>query len=364
MIYKTKDRTFNFKRYPSTTNKSLRAWNAADELLHQTLENQVEPHSKLCISNDRFGVLANLFNTNPTQHIVAYKSQEKALFKNAKLNDIPVERLQLRSPLDTIDNFDFALLKIPKSLNLFELLIQQLHSGIADEGVIFAGFMTRHFSPKLIEIAEYYFDSVEQSKAKKKARVLTLKGKKDQPPKDLIESISYKDYDIKQYKGVFSSGHIDFATQFFLEHFETKENEQSVLDLASGNGIIAKELYDSFKPNELHLMDDSILAIESSKMNLPDLPNEAFHYSDSLEVFQDQSIDLVVSNPPFHFGHENNIEVAIQLFKGLQRILKENGRFTMVTSKHLNLFTHLDPLFTSTSILKENDRFVIYECIK
>lgn len=119
----------------------------------------------------------------------------------------------------------------------------------------------------------------------------------------------------------------------------------------------------SQQPNaEVHLVDDSFLAVESSKMNV----NEGahFHWKDSLEDFDDGSLDLVVSNPPFHFEHETNIEVTISLFTQVQRCLKSSGRFVLVANKHLNYKTHLDKLFINCSITAENDKFVAYECLK
>ncbi|MBL4708340.1 MAG: methyltransferase, partial [Flavobacteriales bacterium] len=46
----------------------------------------------------------------------------------------------------------------------------------------------------------------------------------------------------KQYWGVFSAKHIDYATQYFLEHIKLNPTDNSILDLASGNGVIGNEI--------------------------------------------------------------------------------------------------------------------------
>ncbi|WP_417238930.1 methyltransferase, partial [Bizionia sp.] len=79
---------------------------------------------------------------------------------------------------------------------------------------------------------------------------------------------------------------------------------------------------------------------------------------------KENSFDLVVSNPPFHFEHENNIEVALKLFTGVENCLKNGERFLLVANSHLNYSTHLTKLFTSVSVLKQNKKFQIIECIK
>jgi len=165
----------------------------------------------------------------------------------------------------------------------------------------------------------------------------------------------------KQYAGVFSSDHIDYATQFLLEHLKLNETDSKILDLASGNGVIAHQIKAQKPDAEVHLLDDSFLAVESSKLNVEDV---SFHWNESLEDFNAKSFDLIVSNPPFHFEYENNIEVSLNLFIQAQRCLKENGRFLLVANQHLNYKTHLDKIFGSCSITAENDKFVVYDCLK
>ena len=109
-------------------------------------------------------------------------------------------------------------------------------------------------------------------------------------------------------------------------------------------------------------MDDNWLAVESSKLNVKE--NSFFHYSDSMEIFEDDYFDLVVSNPPFHFENETNIEVSIKLFQEVGRCLKEDGKFQLVASRHLNFNTHLIKIFADVYVIAEDEKFEIYECLK
>ena len=224
--------------------------------------------------------------------------------------------------------------------------------------------MTKYFSPKMLEVAEIFFEQVEQSKAWKKSRLLILKKNKKKDESIILNTIRVNEIKVlQQYYGVFSAKNIDYATQFLLEHLEIGKDENCILDLASGNGIIASFIRDKKLESEINLLDDSFLAIESSKINLQD-KNSFFHYNDSLYDFENDFFDLVVSNPPFHFEYENNIEITFGLFKEVKRCLKGNGRFILVSSKHLNLKTHLIKLFKEVKIIAENKKFEIYECFK
>ncbi|MGB1217455.1 MAG: class I SAM-dependent methyltransferase, partial [Saprospiraceae bacterium] len=150
------------------------------------------------------------------------------------------------------------------------------------------------------------------------------------------------------------------ATQFLLEHFSLKKEENKILDLASGNGVIAHHI-NHLKDNlEIHLMDDSYLAVESSKLNLKG-ENIHFHYNHSLEEFEDNYFDLIISNPPFHFEHEIDINIPLQLFKEAYQKLKSNGRLVIVANSHLNYGTHLIKIFGKFEVLAKNDKFEVLE---
>lgn len=358
------DANISIKRYPTTKNRSLKAWSAADEHILKYLKEEDVYVTKPIVYNDRFGYLCTHLNkTNPIV-ICNYKSQEKAIQANIKANNINSEI----SIIHELQNFsrisNLAIIKIPKSIDLFELQLSNIHKHLSTDGIVVCAFMTKHFSPQLLKIVHQYFEEYKQSRAWKKSRLLLLKNKKTSPQKNFVHNITLTNKSIfYQFFGVFSAKKIDFASQFFIQNLTLKPTAKNVLDLASGNGIIAYYGYLQNPKSHFHLLDDSILAIESSKLNIQE-GNFQFHYNNCLEDIEDDSIDLVLSNPPFHFDHENNIEVALDLFKEVKRKLVLNGEFQMVTSKHLNLYTHLSKLFSRTEVFKENDKFIIYHCKK
>ena len=251
-------------------------------------------------------------------------------------------------------------------MELFRLQLFQLSQSLEDDAVVLGGFMTKYFSPKMIAIASEFFQNVEQSKAWKKSRLIILQNKKPFREISIVHSIAFEKDIYQQYFGVFSAKNIDYASQFFIQNWGIKKEANRVLDLASGNGILAKKIKEKNPASEVHLMDDAYLAIESSKLNLS-APKESnsenifFHWNDSMAIFDDDFFDLVVSNPPFHFEHETNIEVAIRLFREVKRCLKNGGSFQLVASRHLNFKTHLEKIFKMVIVISENDKFIIYE---
>ena len=352
------------KRYPKSENRSLRAFSAADELVLEYIETESISLRAPVLLNDRFGYLACTFDKFSPISIVNYKSQEKALRQNMMANNLTIIEQNIISPFGKIEHgVETAIIKIPKSLDLFKLQLAKLSESLADNSTVICAFMTRHFSKQVIEIASEYFECVEQTQAKKKARLVILTKKKATKKDDLLNKAKLGRKAFKQYYGVFSANNIDFATQFFLEHLKVDSSVECALDLASGNGILAYTIRKQNADVEIHLVDDSYLAVESSKLNIKD-KNTHHHFSDSLENFTPDFFDLVVSNPPYHFEHETNIEVALDLFKQVHKKLKTDGRFQLVSAASLNFKTHLSKLFSKIEIVAENDKFVVYDCLK
>lgn len=358
----TPQKTLRIERHDHSNDRSLRAWSAADEYLLQAFAEQKTEEKRVALYHDRFGYLACHLQEHEPTTVLTHKSQEKALRANCKANNI--EYPDTQDPLSALEHkVSFVLLKVPKSLGLFQLFLEHIAANTTENAVVQCAFMTRHFSPKMLQIAEQYFEDVQQSKAQKKARLLTLRNKKLREKTALISSLPYGEHNYRQYLGVFSAEHIDYATQFFLEHVEIEEGDGRILDLASGNGIIGKELLRELPNAQLHLMDDAFLAVESAKMNVQG-EGVQHHWNNELEHFEADSFDLIVSNPPFHFEYEVNIQVPLNLFRGCYRCLKKGGNLQIVASQHLNYKTHLEPLFEEVYTLAEDKKFVVYKCVK
>lgn len=349
-------------RHDFSADKSLRAHSAADEYLLNHIDNlDLKPQS-IAVYNDRFGYLSCHLNKLQPTVIITNKSQKKAILLNHENNNLnlPV----LNDPLSALENnVEYVLMKAPKSLEMFHLFLEHISFNSSSELTVVIGFMTRHFSPKLLTISEKYFEDVKQSRAVKKARLLILSNKKTVQKAATINTLSFDDQEYKQHWGVFSAKHIDYATQYFLKNLKLNSTDKRILDLASGNGIIAKTIHSKLPEAELHLMDDSFLAVESAKLNLKG-KNIFHHFNNDLSIFDDSTFDLIVTNPPFHFEYEVNIQIAIRLFKECFRCLKLDGRLQIVASKHLNYRTHLKSIFPSITVLNENDKFIIYKCVK
>jgi len=354
--------TYLPKRYPQTKNKSLKAWSAIDEFILWYIEQyNYQSHSKLIV-NDSFGCLTIHLIKENTFSVYNLKSQYTAIINNLKSNQLNYNLKQFITPLENLgQNIDLGILKTPKSLELFELYLQQISKSISQNGVVICGFMTKYFSPQLLKIASKYFDNIHQTKAWKKSRLMILSNPTQKDYNSQIRLFKSKYGGISQYNGVFSSGHIDYATQFLIENMTIPKSTLKVLDLASGNGILAKVVSLKSPQSTINLVDDSFLAVESSKLNLKG-EQFKFHHHYNLDEFSDDFFDYIISNPPFHLEHEIDLTLPTHLFKQASRVLKPNGFFELVANRHLIYKPILKQFFKVVEIKAQNSKFIVYTC--
>lgn len=352
---------YQLKRLPSNHHHSLKAWNAADELILKELADKT---GVLAIYNDGFGYLTcQLADLSPFI-ITDLKSQKEAIQLNVKGVGKTIDEKCFSTVIDTLETpIDQALLKIPKALDLFELYLQHIHQSLAINGTVYCGFMTKYFNAGILKIAEKYFENISQSRAEKKARVLILSGKKDIETSQNIETFTYQNTDIQQYKGIFSGGKIDAATDYLLNNISLPYITDTVLDLACGNGIIGQWILNNSEAKSIHFLDDSFLALESSKLNIKS-SNALFHHNYQLNAIDDDSIDWIVSNPPFHFEHTIDISIPLDLFDQAYKKLKTGGVLTLVVNSNLGYESHLKKGFKSVKTTMSNRQYKIYECRK
>ncbi|PPK86198.1 16S rRNA (guanine1207-N2)-methyltransferase [Neolewinella xylanilytica] len=347
------------QRYPPTTDRSLTVFNAADRLLIDWAAALPDRPETMAVFHDRFGAVA-LSLPGSVHFVSTYHSQETALRLNAGNRSLPLANLleEFTEPIEA------AVLRVPKSLDLFELYLTRIAAAATPTTRVAGGFMTRHFTPRMLEVAGRYAGVVKQSRAEKKARLLLLEdfkvGAGAQVPMNAVE---YAGKRYRQLPGVFSAGHIDYATDFLLQHWPDIPEPATITDLACGNGIIGDQLLQRYPDSRLVATDDSILSVASARTNLPSDRSTVF-YAHTLKDLPDGSQDLVVTNPPFHFGHENNIDVSLALFREAREKLRSDGILVVVANRHLHYATHLRKWYAQVESAEENDKYVVYCCRK
>jgi len=168
-----------------------------------------------------------------------------------------------------------------------------------------------------------------------------------------------KDLAFSSLPGVFAHGRLDEGTALLLEVLATRHPQGRILDFACGCGVVGIALLAMAGHANLTFLDSSALAIESSRRSLERNGFQAeVVASDGLSELSG-TFDWIVSNPPFHRGLANDLEVAAEFFHQSGTFLAENGKIVIVFNRHLPYSKWLHQSFGSVERLAENAEYVV-----
>lgn len=172
--------------------------------------------------------------------------------------------------------------------------------------------------------------------------------------------VNHSKLSIHSLPGVFSQGALDKGTQLLLENLPPLSGNRFA-DIGSGAGVIAAFIAKQYPKAQVIASDVSTLALYSSartaKVN--QLNNLNVLASDGLHSYEANSLDAIVSNPPFHEGLNTHYEVTHQLFQHAKRCLKPRGQLVLVANQFLDYETQLQQHFANVSLVKQAQGFKI-----
>lgn len=277
--------------------------------------------------------------------------------------------LPVLNQLDLLQGtYDFVLIQIPKSLNYFEDILMKLTQHLHANSQILCGFMVKYFTASSYQLLEKYVGKITSLKAVKKARVVQCSF--EQKPVEAYYPREVKldgqESSYLHHSNLFSSDKLDIGTRFFLDHLP-KSEFQDILDLGCANGIVGITAQKLNPAARLHFSDDSQMSLLSAKENFKrQHPNHMaeFYWTNCFEQEEQQTLDLVLCNPPFHQGHTIGDFIAFQMFKDSHRCLRGNGLIRVIGNSHLGYPEKLKKIFGNSRIIANNKKFMIVEAKK
>ena len=172
-------------------------------------------------------------------------------------------------------------------------------------------------------------------------------------------SFAGHDISLRSLPGVFAHGRLDSGTALLLEVLGDLRPSGRILDFACGCGLVGIALLAASTESSLTLLDSSALAMESSRRSLQANALQAeLLASDGLGEVSGR-YDWIVSNPPFHRGVANDLEVAADFFRHSGTFLTENGKIVIVFNRHLPYSKWLTQAFGKVERLAENGEYVV-----
>lgn len=373
-VLKVPQGQFELQRLPQRKNEALRAWDAADEYLlnHIADESLLYDACRILILNDNFGALSvALHHLNPTAISDSWLSQQSTQL-NFSANNLSLDNVHLMNSLDWPDQcFDLALIKVPKTLAMLEDQLIGLQPLLTSKTVIIAAGMVKAMSHSVWKLLDKYLGETKPSLAKKKARLIfvTLRKEREAFPQryPTVYPLENTDYQITNHANVFSRQSLDVGTRFLLEHLPASAESKRIVDLGCGNGIVGLLLARNNLNALLSFIDESYMAIASAKENFyrafPEREAE-FFVADGLTQCKENSVDLIVCNPPFHQQSTVGNQIALTMFKHSHRVLSTGGVLMVIGNRHLSYHVDLRRLFKQCKEVAANKKFIIWRVEK
>jgi 23S rRNA (guanine1835-N2)-methyltransferase len=365
---------FTLLRKPD--DRRLRAWDAADELLlnHVDEGRWLSGHDRVLLLNDSFGALAVAL---ANQQVYSWNDSwlaQQALRENLVANGYPEDQVRTNTDIELPSaRVDCVLIKIPKTLALLEYQLYALRGILHHDSRIVGAGMARNIHGSTLELFETILGPTTSTRAVKKSRLLHVQrdhslnqGQSRYP--ESYQLVLDRSYRIVNHASLFSRDRLDPGSRLLLENMPVDERFRRIVDLGCGNGVLGLAAA-AFNPGAALLFaDESHMAIASARENFHSAfagRREAeFRVGDCLQGVEAKSRDLVLINPPFHQQHSVGDAIAWQMFKDARRVLLEGGELRIVGNRHLGYHAKLKKLFGNCSTVDANNKFVILSAVR
>lgn len=370
--------SLRLERFPYAGNKTLRAWDAADEYALAYLAEHAAGAGHIAVVNDAFGALTTALVRDrpgtPVRSVLDSHTTLLATRHNLKLNELDGPLAFTCGPT-TIDGppLDAVLVKVPKTLSLLEDQLRRLRTALHPEAVIVGAGMTRHIHSSTVALFEGILGPTTTSLARKKARLIhaTLDPDLDPGayrgegpfPTTFEYDFGDRAFTVYNHAGVFSRERLDAGTAVLLEHMPRTNGPTRIVDLGCGNGLLGTRAALENPEASVLFVDDSYAAVESARLTFrealgPEREGE-FRATDALHGIEGDSADLILNNPPFHDGRVTGDAIAWSMFTGAKRVLRPGGELRVVANRHLGYHDKLRRIFGNCETVSSDPRFVV-----
>ncbi|MEE9327156.1 MAG: methyltransferase [Cocleimonas sp.] len=364
---------YKLQRLPLIKNDNLRAWDAADELLLQTLSNEHSKHLQtqekpILIINDAFGALSTALNTTAIHSWSDSYLSHLATQHNLQLNQITAHIKCIPVSDEPQGKYDLVIIKIPKTLALLEDQLCRLKPFLSTDSIIISAAMSKHIHTSTLKLFDSILGTTTTSRATKKARLIFTKNDRlKYPPSPYPKTIEDDKYNLTlvNHANVFSGNKLDIGTRFLIENLENCPPAKHIVDLGCGNGALGIMMKRHQPKAYISFIDESYSAITSAKVNFKyEYQNEtykdaSFYISNSFQQFTGDKPNLILCNPPFHQEHSIADHIAWQMIKQSYQQLTSNGEIWVIGNRHLAYHVKLKKVFGNCKTIASNKKFVI-----
>ncbi len=167
--------------------------------------------------------------------------------------------------------------------------------------------------------------------------------------------------------GTFAHGRLDAGTARLLPVLREFGKAKRILDLGAGCGVIGASYLLRRPDARVDLLDVSAPACESARRTLAAngftaevAPNAKVHLAAPEDLPAQPFYDLIVTNPPFHQGRDEDRTLFQAFAAAAAKRLARGGAFVAVANRHLAYGPVLEAAFRKHDVLFEDGSYRVW----
>lgn len=268
---------------------------------------------------------------------------------------------------------DLVLWRLPQALSAVEDYAEHLATLLGPDSRVVAGGRTKHMTIAFNTALTRQFHTVSASRGRQKSRVLHASGATPGPRRwPMRRYLPEVGVTALAHGNVFNTNRLDDGTHLLLRTLaraagdpvtDARPTRGIALDLGSGSGIIAAWL--AQRGWNTTAIDTSFFAVASTRLTArANNVRVGVRRADMLDGTRANSIDLLVTNPPFHVRSAKDSRPTLQMISRAGRVLRPGGELWLVFNSHLPYLPELRRHVGHTTVEAQDRHYLVARALK
>lgn len=257
--------------------------------------------------------------------------------------------------------------RLSPAVSAVEDLAERLAAVVPEQVRVVLGGRVKHMTHSQNDALARSFGTVSASRGRQKSRVLHASDPRPGAPRwprttVLDEPALGTPLTLRGRGAVFAEGRLDAGTRLLLQALDaappSPDAGGDALDLGSGSGVLAVWL--ARRGFRTRALDVSAAAVSSTRLTAEaDGVEVDVSWADGLTVVAPGSVDLLVSNPPFHVGAAKDSTPTLDMLDDAARVLRPGGALWLVWNAHLPYLPRLRSAVGPTEVVRRDRSYLV-----